>query len=77
MPRYHVRIDTRLSPSVFGGEPGNEASPWLAPGYSLLAKAVSSAVSVVKVQGGAATNRVRREISVSVATRVATNGPFW
>ena len=46
-----------------------------APGYSLLAKAVSSAVSVVKadrVQGGAATNRVQREVSVSVATRVAT-----
>ena len=29
-----------------------------------------------RVQGGATTNRVRREISVSVATRVATNGPF-
>ena len=30
LPRYHVRIDTRLSPSVFTfhrrGEPGNEAS---------------------------------------------------
>ena len=49
-------------------------------GYSLLAKAVSSAVSVVKadhVQGGVATNCVRREISVSVATCVASNGPFW
>ena len=37
---------------------------------SLLGKAVSYAVSVVKadhVQGGAATNRVRREISISVA----------
>ena len=37
---------------------------------SLLAKAVSYTVSVVKadhVQGGAATNRVRREISISVA----------
>ena len=45
-----------------------------APGYSLLAKAVSCAVSVVK--GGVATNRVRREISVSVPTRVATNGPL-
>ena len=36
---------------------------------SLLAKAVSCAVSVVKfdrVQNGAATNRVRREISISV-----------
>ena len=45
-------------------------------GYLRLAKAVLSAVSVVKadrVQGGAATNRVRREISVSVAT----NGPSW
>ena len=48
-----------------------------APGYSLLAKAVSSAVSVVKVdrvQGGACTKRDTE--SVSVATRVATNGPF-
>ena len=43
-----------------------------APGYSLLAKAVSSAVSVVM-----ATNSVRKEVSVSVGTRVATNGPFW
>ena len=37
---------------------------------SLLGKAVSCAVSVVKadrVQGGAATNRVRKEISISVA----------
>ena len=36
-------------------------------GDSLLAKAVSSAVSVVKanhVQGGAATNHVRRELSI-------------
>ena len=44
---------------------------------SLLAKAVSCAVSVVKsdcVQGGAATNRVRREISISVP---ALNGPLW
>ena len=44
---------------------------------SLLGKAVSYAVSVVKadhVQGGAATNRVRREISISVA---ALNGPLW
>ena len=51
-----------------------------APGYSLLAKAVSCAVSVVTadcVQGGAATNRVQREISVSVATGVATNSCFW
>ena len=51
-----------------------------APGSLLLAKAVSCAVSFVnadRVQGGAATNRVRSEISVSVATRVATNGPFW
>ena len=39
-------------------------------GYSLLAKADC-------VQGGAATNRVQREISVSVPTRVATNSPFW
>ena len=47
-----------------------------APGYLLLAKAVSCAVSVVKadlVQGGAVTNHVRRKISVSVAT----NGPSW
>ena len=44
---------------------------------SLLGKAVSCAVSVVKavhVQGGAATNRVQREISISVA---ALNGPLW
>ena len=29
MPRYHVRIGPRLSPSVYGarGEPGNEATP--------------------------------------------------
>ena len=27
--------------------------------------------------GGGAWNHVQREISVSVATRVATNGPFW
>ena len=45
-----------------------------APGYLLLAKAVSCAVSVIKadcVQGRAATNRVQREISVSVPTHVA------
>ena len=51
-----------------------------APGYSLLAKAVMSAVSVVKtdcVQGEATTNHVRRAMSVSVATHVATNNPFW
>ena len=51
-----------------------------APGYSLLAKAVTSAVSVAKadrVQGKATTNRVRRAMSVSVATHVATNSPFW
>ena len=44
---------------------------------SLLGKAVSCTVSVVKgnrVQGGAATNHVRREISISVA---ALNGPLW
>ena len=43
---------------------------------SLLAKAESSTVSVVKsdrVQGRAATNRVRREISISVP---ALNGPL-
>ena len=43
---------------------------------SLLAKAVLCPVSVVKadsVQDGGATNRVRREVSISVAT----NGPFW
>ena len=43
-----------------------------APGYSLLAKAVTSAVSVVKadhVQDGA--------MSVSVATHLAINNPFW
>ena len=41
-----------------------------ASGYSLLAKAVSCAVSVVEVdhvQGRATTNHVRREISISVA----------
>ena len=51
-----------------------------ASGYLLLAKAVSSAVSVVKVdhiQGGATTNCIRRAMSVSMATHVATNGPFW
>ena len=40
-----------------------------APGYSLLAKAVSSTVSVIKAdrfQGGAATNHVRREVSLFV-----------
>ena len=44
---------------------------------SLLAKAVLCAFSVVKsdhVQGGAATNRVRREISIFVP---ALNGPLW
>ena len=43
----------------------------------LLAKAVSYTVSVVKsdhVQDRAATNRVRREISISVP---ALNGPLW
>ena len=51
-----------------------------APGYSLLPKAVTRAVSVVKadhVQGGATTNHVRRAMSVSVATHLATNSPFW
>ena len=51
-----------------------------APGYSPLPKAVTSAVSVAKadrVQGKATTNRVRRAMSVSVATHVATNSPFW
>ena len=41
-----------------------------ASGYSLLPKAVSCAVSVVKadhVQGRATTNHVQREISISVA----------
>ena len=50
-----------------------------ASGYSLLPKAVTSAVSVVKadrVQGEATTNRVRRAVSVSVATHLATNSPF-
>ena len=45
-----------------------------APGDSLFAKAILSTVSVVKadrVQGRAATNHVRREISISVA---ALNG---
>ena len=46
-------------------------------GYSLLAKTVLCAISVDRVQAGAATNRIRREISVSVVTREATNGPFW
>ena len=44
---------------------------------SLLGKAVSCAVSVVKanrVQGGAATNHVQREKSISVA---ALNGLLW
>ena len=38
-----------------------------APGYSLLAEAVSCTVSVVKadcVPGGASTNRVRREVNI-------------
>ena len=51
-----------------------------ASGYSLLPKAIMSAVSVVKtdcVQGEATTNRVRRAMSVSAATHVATNNPFW
>ena len=51
-----------------------------APGYSLLAKAVSCAILLYKancVQGGPATNRIRREVNVSGATRVATNSPFW
>ena len=46
------------------------------PGDSLFAKALSCAISVAKanrVQDRAATSRVQREISVSVAT----NGPFW
>ena len=46
-------------------------------GESLLGKAVSCTVSVVKtdfVQGGGATNRARREISISVA---APNGLLW
>ena len=43
------------------------------PGDSLFAKALMCAVSVVRVQDGAATSCVRREISVSVAT----NGSFW
>ena len=50
-----------------------------ASGYSLLARAVTSAVSVVKVdrvQGGVCT-KIDTVQSVSVATRVATNGPFW
>ena len=45
-------------------------------GNLLLARAISCTVSVVKadrVQGGAATNRVRTEISIPVAT----SGPFW
>ena len=44
---------------------------------SLLCKAVSCTISVVKadrVQGGAATNRAQREISISVP---ALNGPLW
>ena len=44
-------------------------------GYMMFAKASSCAVSVVKadrIQDGAATNHVRRELRVSVAT----NGPF-
>ena len=44
---------------------------------SLPGKAVSCAVFVIKadrVQGGAATKRVRREISISVA---ALNDPLW
>ena len=42
------------------------------PGDLLLAKALSCAISVVKadcVQCGATTNRVRREINISVATQ--------
>ena len=51
-----------------------------APGYLLLAKAVSCAVSVVK---GLSCSRQRcykpctKSVSVSVATHVATNDPFW
>ena len=51
-----------------------------APGYLLLAKAVLCAVSVVNgrlCSKRSCYKRVRREISVSVATHVATNGPFW
>ena len=54
-----------------------------APGYLLLAKAALCAVSVVK--GGSCSRRSHykpcmkryKDISVSVATRVATNSPFW
>ena len=47
-----------------------------APSDLLHAKALSCEVSVVKadhVQGGATTNRVQREISISAAT----NCPVW
>ena len=47
-----------------------------APKDSLLANAVSYAISIVKadrVQGGGTTNRVQKEISISVAT----NSTFW
>ena len=51
-----------------------------APGYSLHAKAVSCAVSVVKGRSCSRRSRYKpctnREISVSVPTRVATNGLF-
>ena len=47
-----------------------------APCYSLLAKAVSCAVSVIKGRS-CSRQSVQSEISVSVATRMATNGPFW
>ena len=50
-----------------------------APGYLLLAKAVSCTVSVVKGRLCSKRSRYKpcTKISVSVATRVATNGPFW
>ena len=48
----------------------------VAPSNSLLATAVLCAISVVKanhIQGGASTNRVRGDISISVVT----NSLFW
>ena len=66
----HVRFTSQIKERVAA-----------APGYSLLAKAVSCAMLLLYkancVQGGPATNRVRREVNVSGATRVATNSPFW
>jgi len=50
-----------------------------APGYSLLAKAVLFAISVVKGRSCSRWNRYKQctKSDISVATREAINGPFW